>query len=118
MDGRYETTYPESTFELNSRFYEKRGTNWDQLIRDYPVDYVILDYLEEPLRPQDLVARGYVFIWQTGAIPRCWPCRNSPASSSRLPPTCRHHHQSARRQNSRRVVAALKSTNPFGAFHR
>ena len=66
MDGRYETTYPESTFELNSRFYEKRGTNWDQLIRDYPVDYVILDYLEEPLRPQDLVARGYVFIWQTG----------------------------------------------------
>jgi hypothetical protein len=25
MDGRYETTYPESTFQLNNDFYEKRG---------------------------------------------------------------------------------------------
>jgi hypothetical protein len=65
MDGRYEATYPESTFDLNNRFYEKRGANWDQLIRDYRVDYVILDYLEEPLRPQDLIERGYVLIWQT-----------------------------------------------------
>ena len=65
MDGRYETTYPESTFDLNNRFYEKRGANWDQLIRDYQVDYVILDYLEEPLRPQDLIGRGYILIWQT-----------------------------------------------------
>jgi hypothetical protein len=67
MDGRYETTYPESTFELNSRFCEKRGTNWDQLIRDYPVDYVILEYTQETLRPQDLTGRGYVLIWQTEA---------------------------------------------------
>jgi hypothetical protein len=65
MDGRYETTYPESTFELNDRFYGKRGTNWDQLIHDYHVDYVILDYLEAPLRPQDLTALGYVLIWET-----------------------------------------------------
>jgi hypothetical protein len=65
MDGRYETTFPESTFDLNSRFFEKRGPNWDQLIRDYPVDYVILDYMEEALRPPDLTARGYVLIWET-----------------------------------------------------
>ena len=65
MDGRYETTYPESTFELNNRFYEKRGTDWDQLIRDYPVDYVILEYTQEPLRPPDLIERGYVLIWET-----------------------------------------------------
>jgi hypothetical protein len=65
MDGRYETTYPESTFELNNRFYEKRGADWDRLIRDYPVDYVILEYTEEPLRPADLVACGYVLIWET-----------------------------------------------------
>jgi hypothetical protein len=65
MDGRYETTYPESTFDLNNRFYEKRGTNWDQLIHDYQVNYVILEYAEEPLRPPDLVDHGYVLIWQT-----------------------------------------------------
>jgi hypothetical protein len=65
MDGRYETTYPESTLDLNSRFYERRGPNWDQLLRDYPVDYVILEYAEEPLRPPDLLARGYVLIWGT-----------------------------------------------------
>ena len=65
MDGRYETTFPESTFDLNNRFYEKRGPNWDQLIRDYPVDYVLLEYTEEALRPADLVSRGYVLIWQT-----------------------------------------------------
>ena len=65
MDGRYETTFPESTFDLNNRFYEKRGANWDQLIRDYPVDYVILDYVEEALRPLDLIERGYVLIWET-----------------------------------------------------
>jgi hypothetical protein len=64
MDGRYETTYPESTFELNDRFYAKRGPHWDQLVRDYHVDYVILDYLEAPLRPRDLTALGYVLIWE------------------------------------------------------
>jgi hypothetical protein len=65
MDGRYETTYPESTFELNSAFYEKRGPDWDRLIRDYPVDYVILEFTQEKLRPADLTDHGYVLIWQT-----------------------------------------------------
>jgi hypothetical protein len=65
MDGRYETTFPESTFELNDDFYEKRGTNWDRLIRDYPVDYVILEFTQERLRPEDLLDRGYVLIWVT-----------------------------------------------------
>ena len=66
MDGRYETTFPESTFELNNAFYRKRGANWDQLLRDYPVDFVILDFTEGALRPADMIARGYVLIWQTG----------------------------------------------------
>jgi hypothetical protein len=65
MDGRYETTFPESTFELNDDFYGKRGTNWDRLIRDYPVDYVILEFTQERLRPADLLDRGYVLIWIT-----------------------------------------------------
>ena len=65
MDGRYETTFPESTFEMNDDFYEKHGTNWDRLIRDYPVDYVILEFTQERLRPEDLLNRGYVLIWVT-----------------------------------------------------
>ncbi|HXR04112.1 MAG TPA: hypothetical protein VN836_05325 [Verrucomicrobiae bacterium] len=65
MDGRYETTFPESTFEMNDDFYEKHGTNWDRLIRDYPVDYVILEFTQERLRPADLLDHGYVLIWTT-----------------------------------------------------
>jgi hypothetical protein len=65
MDGRYETTFPESTYELNDDFYEKRGTNWGRLIRDYPVDYVILEFTQERLRPADLLDHGYVLIWIT-----------------------------------------------------
>jgi hypothetical protein len=62
MDGRYETTYPESTSELNFDFHDKLGTNWDRLIRDFPVDFVILDLVNMPLRPEDLTSRGYAEI--------------------------------------------------------
>ena len=65
MDGRYETTFPESTFEMNDDFFEKRGANWDRLIRDYPVDYIILEFTQERLRPEDLLDHGYVLIWMT-----------------------------------------------------
>jgi len=65
VDGRYETTFPESTFRLNEDFYGKYGSNWDELIREYPVDYIILDLHSKPLRPEDLDKRGYVLIWQT-----------------------------------------------------
>ena len=65
MDGRYETTFPESTFELNNDFYERRGTNWDRLIRDYAVDYVILEFTQDRLRPEDLLDHGYVLVWMT-----------------------------------------------------
>jgi hypothetical protein len=63
MDGRYEATYPESTFRLNEDFFTKNGTNWDRLIREYQVDYVILDFTTGSLRPEDLQSRGYVLIW-------------------------------------------------------
>ena len=65
IDGRYETTFPESTFEMNDDFYQKRGTNWDRLIRDYPVDYVILEFTQQRLRPADLVDHGYALIWSS-----------------------------------------------------
>jgi hypothetical protein len=63
MDGRYETTYPEATFQMNNDFYDKQGTNWDRLIREYPVDFVLLGLNEERLRPEDLYDHGYVLIW-------------------------------------------------------
>lgn len=63
MDGRYEAAYPESTFALNNAFYDKKG-DWQQLGRDYKVDYVILDLKNERLRPEDLVSIGYELIWR------------------------------------------------------
>jgi hypothetical protein len=65
LDSRYETTYPDSTFEMNSDFYAKSGTNWDRLVREYPVDFVILDILRGRLRPEDLRDHGYTLIWVT-----------------------------------------------------
>jgi hypothetical protein len=65
MDGRYEAAFPESTFQLNSDFYDKRGPDWDRLLREYPVDYVLLEFTQERLRPPDLLDRGYVLIWVT-----------------------------------------------------
>jgi hypothetical protein len=61
MDGRYETTYPESTFELNNAFYDHQG-DWLRLAREFKVDYVILDLQTEPLRPAELEAAGYILI--------------------------------------------------------
>jgi hypothetical protein len=63
MDGRYETTYPESTFELNNAFYDHQE-DWFRLCREYRVDYVILDLQSERLRPEELMGQGYVLIWQ------------------------------------------------------
>jgi hypothetical protein len=63
MDGRYETAYPESTFDLNNAFYDHQG-DWLRLCREYKVDFVILDLQNERLRPESLVAAGYVLIWK------------------------------------------------------
>jgi hypothetical protein len=67
MDGRYETTYPESSFNLNAAFFEHEG-DWFELCRDFKVDYVILDMQSHPLRPEDLTAKGYVLIWKEGNV--------------------------------------------------
>jgi hypothetical protein len=67
MDSRYETAYPESTFRMNGEFFGKHGTNWDRLIREYPVHYVVLDLHQTRLRPQDLFDHGYELIWVTGS---------------------------------------------------
>jgi hypothetical protein len=63
MDGRYEAAYPESTFTLNSAFFDHQG-DWLGLCRSYKVDFVILDLRQDRLRPEDLTAQGYVPIWK------------------------------------------------------
>jgi len=65
MDGRYEAAYPESTFQLNNALFDVTGRDWDLLLRQYSVDFIILDLAQERLRPQDLKDRGYVLIWRT-----------------------------------------------------
>jgi hypothetical protein len=64
MDGRYESIYPESTFELNNAFYDHQD-DWLRLCREFKVDYVILDLQTEPLRAEELEAAGYALIWKT-----------------------------------------------------
>jgi hypothetical protein len=64
MDGRYEAAYPESTFRMNQDFFGKQGPDWDRLIREFQVDFIILDYRSGRLRPEDLVGKGYVLIYQ------------------------------------------------------
>jgi hypothetical protein len=62
MDGRYETTFPESTFLMNEDFYNKRG-DWTKVLRDHKVDYIILDMTIYQLRPNDLLPHGYDLVW-------------------------------------------------------
>ena len=91
IDGRYEAAFPESTFQLNIDFFAKRGVAWDRLIRDYAVDYVILDLSHGGLRPQDLSAYGYVKIWETPGLSALMALqKHAPqllATAKALPPT-------------------------------
>jgi hypothetical protein len=90
MDGRYETTYPESTFALNNDFFDHAG-DWFRLCREYKVDYVILDLQSERLRPEDLIAKNYVLIWQQDNVSALLALpEHSPAllqTAKNLPPT-------------------------------
>jgi hypothetical protein len=62
MDGRYEETYPDATFEMNHAFFYKTGTGWDRILRQYRVDFIILELRTTELTPADLQERGYEVI--------------------------------------------------------
>lgn len=66
MDGRYETVFPESSFLLNENFYRKSGAHWDDLLRAYKVDYIIVEIGATALKPEDLAQHGYALVWRTG----------------------------------------------------
>ncbi len=62
-DGRYNSAYPDSTFIMNWDFFYKVGPRWDRLLRNYPVDYIMLDLTSDPLQPNDLTAHGFALVW-------------------------------------------------------
>ncbi len=92
MDGRYEETYPETTFDLNYHFYDRVGADWSAIIRRYPVDYVLIDRRRGRgrLAPADVQALGYTPVWE-GPYSGLW-CRPELAARLRavadsLPPS-------------------------------
>lgn len=64
MDGRYETVFPESTFEMNRDFFYRNGPEWDRLVREHRVDYVLLERRAARVTPLDLLERGFVMVWE------------------------------------------------------
>ncbi|MCI0744070.1 MAG: hypothetical protein L0Y58_01575 [Verrucomicrobia subdivision 3 bacterium] len=63
IDGRYEAAYPESTFAINHDFFHKRCPEWDRLLLNHQVDFIILDLQLCALRPEDLAPKGFSLIW-------------------------------------------------------
>jgi hypothetical protein len=68
MDGRYEEVYPESTFQLNQDFFNRRGESWTQLLDQRPVDYILLDYKTSRLRIGDLQDYGFRIVWEDKGV--------------------------------------------------
>ena len=62
MDGRYEETYPDTTFEMNRAFFHRIGADWDRLLREYRVDFIILELQTTQLSPPDLREHGFEVI--------------------------------------------------------
>ena len=64
MDGRYETAYPESTFDLNNAFYDPIS---GRLVPPLPRIQSGLRHprlADRTLAARELVAAGYVLIWK------------------------------------------------------
>jgi hypothetical protein len=63
MDGRYEEVYPDETFEMNRALFYRVGANWDELLRRYTVDFILVELQTTHLQPDDLRSRGYEAVW-------------------------------------------------------
>jgi len=92
MDGRFEETYPDETFEMNHALFYKDGANWDELLRRYRVDFIIVELRTTQLRPDDLLSHGYEAVWSdaTSALfARRGLALGLRAAAANLPPTTR-----------------------------
>jgi hypothetical protein len=90
MDGRYEETYPNETFEMNRALFYKDGANWDELLRRYRVDFIIVELRTTQLQPGDLLSRGYEWVWSDDTsvlLARRALAPELRAAAATLPPT-------------------------------
>lgn len=62
IDGRYEETYPEETFQMNQDFFGKLGPRWARLVQDHRVDFVLLEPDRSNLRSEDLTTLGFALV--------------------------------------------------------
>jgi hypothetical protein len=81
MDGRYETVYPDSTFEMNHDFFYRQGADWDRLLRRHRVDYILLERRTTRLTAADLTAHGYRLVW-SDATAELWAANATPRPAS------------------------------------
>lgn len=92
MDGRYEETYPDETFEMNHALFYRDGANWDELLRRYRVDFIIVDLRVTRLQPDDLLSHGYEAVWSDETAALLARRETTPglrAVAANLPPTTR-----------------------------
>lgn len=61
--GRYETVYPETTFEMNQDFFSKSGKDWDRILRQHKVDYIMLETRNTALTQDDLNKLNFDIVW-------------------------------------------------------
>jgi hypothetical protein len=66
MDGRYEETYPDTTFDMNHDFFYKEGRDWDRLLRTEHVDFIVLEQRATLLRPEDLQWESFGLVCSDG----------------------------------------------------
>jgi hypothetical protein len=92
MDGRYEEIYPDATFEMNRAFFYRDGANWDELLKRYPVDFILIELRTIRLHPDDLLRRGYEPVWSDKTSVLFARGELAPAllaAAANLPPTTR-----------------------------
>lgn len=65
MCGRYEAMYPKSTYDMNHDFLFKKGNDWDRIVRQCRVDYIMLEVKNTALADEDLTRLGFEPVWRS-----------------------------------------------------
>lgn len=65
ISGRYDTIYPESVRELNHDFFFRNGPEWDRILKEYEIDYIMLEMKNAKITQEDLESRGYDAVWMS-----------------------------------------------------
>jgi len=63
--GRYDAMYPQSTLDMNHDFFFKKGKDWDRIVRQYRVDYIMLEIRNTAVTHEDLARLGFEPVWQS-----------------------------------------------------